>query len=194
MTARNRAILWLLWDTGLQVSELCRLRLTDVDRTAGSVTVPGKGGQARTFLLSADGQRALEAYLEQARLTPAWEPAIPEARDRLWLTEQRRPPTKNSLTLLFARLNQRAGFTMNPIYSSMLRDTYAIRFLQAGGELSLLQEQLGLADLTSVRRYQRFCDEQRREEQRAQASSGQAKPSQPARRSKGQRQKAKRRG
>lgn len=147
MTARNRAILWLLWDTGLQVSELCRLRLTDVDRTAGNMTVPGKGGQARTFLLSADGQRALDAYLEQARLTPAWEPAIPEARDRLWLTEQRL--TKNSLTSLFARLNQRAGFTMNPICSSMLRDTYTIRFLQAREERSLLQEQLGLADLTA---------------------------------------------
>ena len=49
----------------------------------------------------------------------------------------------------------------------MLRDTYAIRFLQAGGEQPVLQEQLGLADPASVRRYQRFCEEQQREEQRA---------------------------
>ena len=43
MTVRNRAILWLLLDTGLQVSELCGLRLADVDRVGGTVTVRGKG-------------------------------------------------------------------------------------------------------------------------------------------------------
>jgi site-specific recombinase XerC len=58
MTARNRAILWLLLDTGLQVSELCDLRLADVDRTSGTVTVRGKRGHTRTVPLSADGQRA----------------------------------------------------------------------------------------------------------------------------------------
>ena len=168
MTARNRAILWLLLDTGLQVSELCRLRLSDVDRAGGTVTVRGRRGRPRTFPLSADGQRAVGAYLDQARLTPAWEPAVPEARDRLLLTERRHPLTRNSLTLLFKRLSQRAGFTKTPICPSMLRDTYAIRFLQAGGGLAALREQLGVAGLASVKRYQHFC-EQRKEERQAQA-------------------------
>ncbi len=156
MTAHNRAILWLLLDTGLQVSELCGLRLADVDRAGGTVTVRGKRGGTRTFPLSADGQRAVCAYLDQARLTPDWEPAVPEARDRLLLTELRRPLTKNSLTLLFKRLSQRAGFTRRPICPSMLRDTYAIRFLQAGGGLAALREQLGVAALASVKRYQLY--------------------------------------
>src|SRR5437773_11800029 len=95
--------------------------------------------------------------------TPIWirpvsrrdaEPAVPEARDRLLLTERRHPLTKNSLTLLFKRLSQRAGFTKTPICPSRLRDTYAIRFLQAGGGLAALREQLGVADLASVKR----CD------------------------------------
>jgi site-specific recombinase XerD len=94
MTARNRVILWLLRDTGLQVSDLCRLRLGDVDRTGGTVTVRGKRGDLRIFPLSVDGQRAVNTYLDQARLTPVWEPAVPEARDRLLLTEQRQPLTK----------------------------------------------------------------------------------------------------
>jgi site-specific recombinase XerD len=164
MTARNRAILWLLWDTGLQVSELCRLRLADVDRTGGTVTVCGKRGDLRKFPLSEDGQRAVNTYLDQARLTPAWEPAVPEARDRLLLTERRHPLTKNSLTLLFKRLSQRAGFTRTPICPSMLRETYAIRFVQAGGGLTALREQLGVAGLASVKRYRRCCE--RRKEQR----------------------------
>lgn len=171
MTARNRAILWLLLDTGLRVSEVCGLCLVDVDYAGGTVTVRGKGGHARTFSLSADGKRALCAYLHQARLTPAWEPEVPEARDRLLLTEQRHPLSKNSLTLLFVRLSQRAGFTRTSICPSMLRDTYAIRFLQTGGEPHDLQEQLGVAGLASVRRYQRFCDKQCRRERSAQEPS-----------------------
>jgi site-specific recombinase XerD len=166
MAARNRAILWLLRDTGLQVSELCCLRLADVDRASGTVTVRGKSGHLRTFSLSADGQRAMGAYLDQARLTPAWEPAVSDAQDLLLLTERRHPLTKNSLTLLFLRLSQRAGFTKVPICPSMLRDTYAIRFLQTGGELAALQEQLGVAALASVKRYQHFF-EQRKEERQA---------------------------
>ncbi len=150
MTARNRAILWLLRDTGLSVSELYGLRLGDVDRAGGTVTVHRKRGRLRVFPLSADGRHAVCAYLEQARLTPAWTSVVPEARDLLLLTERRHPLTKNSLTLLFLRLSQRAGFAREPICPSMLRDTYAIRFLRAGGELAALQEQLGVADLASV--------------------------------------------
>jgi len=168
MTARNRAILWLLLETGLQVSELCSLRLADIDRAGGTVTVRGKRGRPRTFPLSADGRRAVCAYQDQARLTPAWEPAVPEARDRLLLTERRHPLTKNTLSLLFMRLSRRAGFTRTPICPSMLRDTYAIRFLQAGGGLVALREQLGVAGLASVKRYQDFC-ERRKEERKAQA-------------------------
>jgi site-specific recombinase XerD len=175
MTARNRAILWLLRETGLQVSELCGLRLGDVDRAGGTVTVHGKRGHVRTFTLSADGKGAVCAYLDQARLTSAWEPAVPEARDRLLLTERRRPLTKNSLTLLFLRLSQRAGFVREPICPSMLRDTYAIRFLQAGGELAALQKQLGVADIVSVKRYQYFC-QQRKEEREAQACPEESMP------------------
>ena len=161
VTARNRAILWLLWETGMQVSELCGLRLADVDRASGTVTVQGKRGALRTFPLSADGKRALCAYLDQDRLTPAWEPAVPEARDRLLLTERRRPLIKSSLAGLFQRLNRRAGVTRTPICPSMLRDTYAIRFLQAGGTLAALQEQLGIVDLVSVKRYEHFCEQHR---------------------------------
>jgi site-specific recombinase XerD len=181
LTARNRAILWLLWETGLQVSELCHLRLADVDRASGTVTVQGKRGHLRTFPLSADGKRALGAYLDQACLTPAWEAAVPEAQDRLLLTERRRPLTKGSLTGLFQRLSRRAGVIRTPICPSLLRDTYAIRFLQAGGTLAALQKQLGVADLVSLKRYQHFC-EQRSQEREAQKYSERSLPTRPSRR------------
>ncbi len=172
---------------------MCRLRLTDVDRVGGTVTVRGKRGRPRTFPLSADGQRAVCAYLDQARLTPTWEPAVPEAQDRLLFTERRRPLTKNSLTLLFRRLCKRAGFTRKPICPSMLRDTYAICFLQAGGELAALQEQLGVAGLVSVKRYQCFC-EQRSEERQIQGCSEASMSTRLSRRGKSKRRKERGRG
>jgi site-specific recombinase XerD len=193
MTARNRAILWLGLPTGLQVSELCGLRLADVDRASGTVTVRGKRGHTRTFHLSVDGQRAVGTYLEQARLTLAWEPAVPEARDRLLLTERRHPLTKNSLALLFKRLSRRAGFTRTPICPSMLRDTYAIRYLRSGGELADLREQLGVACLSSVKRYQHFC-EQRKEERQAQAYPEESMSTRQSRRDKSKRRKEQGRG
>ena len=88
---------------------------------------------------------------------------MPEAQDRLLLTDRRHPLTRNSLSLLFQRLNRRAGFARMPICPTMLRDTYAIRFLQAGGGPAALQEQLGVADLVSVKRYQHFYKQQSQE-------------------------------
>jgi site-specific recombinase XerD len=108
---------------------------------------------------------------------------VPEARDRLLLTERRHPLTKNSLTLSFKRLSQRAGFTRRPICPSMLRDTYAIRFLQAGGGLAALREQLGVAGVASVKRYQHFC-EQRKEERQVQVCPEESMPTRQSQRGK----------
>ena len=50
-TARNRAILWMLWDTGLLVSEVCALHLEDVDLTQGTLHVQGSGPKGRVLPL-----------------------------------------------------------------------------------------------------------------------------------------------
>lgn len=160
MTARNRAILWLMLDVGLSVSEVCDLQVGDIDRATGTVIVRSKGDRTRTLPLSAKGQQAVTAYLEQARLTPAWKSASAEAQEALLLTEVLHPLTTNSLTLLFGRLNQRAGLTTKPINPSMLRGTDAVHFLQAGGDLQVLQEQLDLVDPASIRRYRYFSEDE----------------------------------
>ncbi|MFL5655752.1 MAG: tyrosine-type recombinase/integrase [Ktedonobacteraceae bacterium] len=67
-TARNRAILWVLVETGISVRELCELRLVDVDRKHGMLLVPGKGGKRGRITLSPDGLGHLLAYLDRHRL------------------------------------------------------------------------------------------------------------------------------
>jgi site-specific recombinase XerD len=66
-SARNRAILWLLFDTGMRVSELCALRLSDVDREQGMLLIRGKGAQARRLTLGHEGLRHLRDLLALAQ-------------------------------------------------------------------------------------------------------------------------------
>ena len=140
--------------------------------------------------------------MDSAPCAPIWikpvsrqdaEPTELEAQDRLLLTERRHSLTRNSLTLLFKRLSQRAGFTRTPICPSMLRDTYAISFMQAGGGPAALQEQLGVAALASVKRYQHCC-EQHKEERVAQACPEESMPTRQSQKGKRKRRQARRPG
>jgi site-specific recombinase XerD len=63
-TARNRALLWVLWDTGLLVSEVCALNLGDVDLAQGSLHIQGSGSKGRALQLTPQVQQALTVYLE----------------------------------------------------------------------------------------------------------------------------------
>jgi site-specific recombinase XerD len=111
-TARNRAILWLLYDTGIRVSELTGLRLGDLDRKHGLITVKGKGSKQRRIALGQNCLRSLLHYLDHHRPDEqelaAW--GYP-GEDHVLLSETRGPLTKNGMTLLFARLKKRAGIT-----------------------------------------------------------------------------------
>jgi site-specific recombinase XerD len=94
-TVRNRTILWLLFDTGMRVSEICDLRLSDVDREQGFLLIRGKRARARRLSLGHEGLCHLCAYLDTSRLGVA---APHEQRgasqDHLFLSETGRPLTK----------------------------------------------------------------------------------------------------
>src|SRR5260370_35585688 len=64
---RNRAILWVFYDTGMRVSELCGLRLSDFDRKHGVLTVKGKGSKERRIALGQKCLRNLLYYLDRHR-------------------------------------------------------------------------------------------------------------------------------
>jgi len=165
-TARNRALLWVLLEMGLLVSEVCKLHMGDVDRHHHLLRVPGKGPRERQIPLGPHAQRALEIYLDPYRMRVGKR----SADDPLFLSERLQPLTTNAITQLFDRLSMRAGITGKSIRPSMLRDTFALHYLQEGGDLGALQDLLGLDDPLSVKRYQRF-HEQRVEEQNRQAGS-----------------------
>ncbi len=120
-TARNQAILWVLADTGMLVTEVSGLHLSDVNQESGILTVKEKGSQLRQRPLGPDGLHALLWYLDQRR------PATIEDGDRrdvseepLFLSEVGHPLTDNGISQLFGRLRKRAGMTEEHVTPSLL--------------------------------------------------------------------------
>ena len=77
----------------------------------------------------------------------------------LFGSERGGPLTKNSLALLFRRLRERAGSNEMPIGPQILRHSFVLRYLQAGGDSRGLQELLGYAGMAQVRQYLRWYDQ-----------------------------------
>jgi integrase/recombinase XerD len=164
---RNRAILWLLYDSGIRVSELCGLRVGDFDRKQGILTVKGKGSKERRIALGKNCQRNLVYYLDRYRpdQEELAEWGCPD-EDHLFLSETRLPLTKNGMTQLFLRLKKRAGITDKRISPHIFRHTFAIRYLKLGRDPFSLQELLGHEDMATVKNYMHMCDEDIQEQKR----------------------------
>lgn len=159
-SVRNRAILWVLYDTGIRVSELCGLRLESIDRKQGVLTVWGKGSKERRIAMGQNCQRNLFYYLDHHR---PGEEELSEwgsyGETHLFLSETRLPLTKNGMTMLFNRLKKRAEIIGKRVSPHILRHTFAIRYLVNGGDPFSLQELLGHEDMATVKIYMRMNDE-----------------------------------
>lgn len=157
---RNRAILWVFYDTGIRVSELCGLRLEDFDRKHGILTVTGKGSKERRVALGNNCLRNLLYYMDRYRPDEEelaeWGSA---GENHLFLSETRLPLTKNGVTLLFARIKKRSGIKDKRISPHIFRHSFAIRYLVLGNDPFSLQELLGHEDMTTVKNYMHMNDE-----------------------------------
>jgi integrase/recombinase XerD len=165
--ARNRAIFWLFYDTGIRVSELCGLRVGDFDRKHGLLTVTGKGSKQRRIAVGTTCQRHLLHYLDRHRPgkeeLAEWGSA---GEDHLFLSETRTPLTKNGVEMLFKRVRERAGITYKRISPHILRHTFAIRYLVLGNDPFSLQELLGHEDMATVKLYMHMNDATIQEQKR----------------------------
>ncbi|HZO74008.1 MAG TPA: tyrosine-type recombinase/integrase [Ktedonobacteraceae bacterium] len=157
--ARNRAMLWVLYDTGIRLSELCGLRIGDLDRKKGQIIVMGKGSKERKIALGQNCQRHLLYYLDKHR--PDEEELADwgsSGEDHLFLSETRRALTVNGVVLLFVRLKKRVGITDKCISPHIFRHTFALRYLEEGGDPFSLQELLGHEDIATVKMYMHMND------------------------------------
>lgn len=119
---RNKAMLCLLVDCGLRVSELLSVKPSDYDRRTATLTVRGKGRKVRLLKMGQHSRQAFEEHLEGAD-------------SNLWGLIRR-----ESVAYLTRHLGSLAGTKANP---HKFRHTFAMRFLDAGGTIDELQYLLG---------------------------------------------------
>lgn len=142
--ARDRAILQLLLQTGMRVSELVRLQLADIDVTGGrgSLTIRHHGDRPeRRLPLREEAQCALRAYLEQRPQGGAL---------HLFLSREGKPLSIRSVQQIVASIGKSARLSIS---ARTLRDTYATLLWRDTGNLKLLAERLGHRRLETALKY-----------------------------------------
>ncbi len=145
---RDRAILESLYATGLRVSELCDLSLTDVNLDIGYVRCLGKGRRERIVPL---GRSSLEAIYEyRHRLRPAL--ATGRATDHLFLSRTGRRLGRENCWRLVVKCATRAGLATS-VSPHTLRHSFATHLLEGGADLRVVQELLGHANVSTTQIY-----------------------------------------
>ena len=142
--ARDRAVLELLYGSGLRVAELCGLRTGDVDLRTGSVLVWGKGAKQRQLPMSQPSVEAVRAWLAGGRPALC---TLESPPDTLFLNRRGRPLTPRDVRRI---LDRRSPV---PTHPHALRHTFATHLLDNGADLRAVQELLGHADLTTTQVY-----------------------------------------
>ncbi len=142
---RGRAILELLYATGMRCAELVALDTGEVDLDARMVRVLGKGRKERIVLFGHRAQETLQAWLpERARLRPK--------TDALFLNARGGRLTDRSVRALVARRVQQTALARR-CSPHTLRHSFATHLLTRGADLRAIQELLGHASLSTTQRY-----------------------------------------
>ena len=139
-TARDAAIVELLYASGLRVSELVGLDLSDVDLAEMTVRVIGKGRKERIVPFGAAAAGALEAYLG------------PRAGGPVFLNRRGGRLTVRSVHTIVRRRARAAGIVRR-VSPHTLRHTFATHLLDSGADLRMIQELLGHSRLSTTQRY-----------------------------------------
>jgi site-specific recombinase XerD len=138
LNPRDRALLLVLADTGIRISELLRMESEDVDWAEGTALIHGKGAKERYVLL---GHTALGALCR----------CVNSQNGHLWLTRRGTPLKRAAARDMLRCVGRRAGVC--PVGSHRFRITYANQFLETGGDIGALQIAMGHADIKETCHY-----------------------------------------
>lgn len=152
--ARDRAILEMLYSTGMRVAEISSLPLARLDFKEEMVTVVGKGRKERLLPVGRQALEAVQAYLPQRlqileKCSAAGKKVDKEA---LFVNNRGGCLSSRSIERLVKAYGQRAGIAQ-PVTPHALRHSYATHLLEMGADLRVVQELLGHASLSTTQKY-----------------------------------------
>lgn len=146
---RDRAILELMYATGIRASELISLELDDVNVRMGFVTCMGEHSKARIIPIGRVGRKAMEAYLYPYRNEIL--ERHPEERT-VFVNYIGKPITRQGLWKILKEYGEKAELSQS-LTPQVLRNSFAVHMLQNGADLKSLQELLGHEDISATQIY-----------------------------------------
>ena len=159
---RDKAMLEVLYATGLRVSELVNLEGQDFDVNLGIVRCRGKGNKERLVPVGKSALRALALYVEQGRSSFA------KGRDLsfLFLNRRGKPLTRVGFWKILSRYGRAAGIK-TPITPHLVRHSFATHLLERGADLRSIQLMLGHSDISTTQVYTHVLKERLKQVYRA---------------------------
>ena len=146
---RDRAMLELLYATGLRVSELVGIRLNEISLQNGVIRIFGKGGKERLVPMGEEAHEWIQRYLHEAR------PALMQNKpidEHVFVTARGTSMTRQMFWVLVQRYALQAGIVRN-ISPHTLRHAFATHLLNHGADLRVVQMLLGHSDLSTTQIY-----------------------------------------
>lgn len=146
---RDQAMLELLYATGIRVSELITLSITDIHLTMGFVRCTGKANKERIIPIGKNAIHTLQTYLEKGR--PKFV-SLKSDDDSLFLNHHGKQLSRQGFWKILKKLALQAGINKD-LTPQTLRHSFAAHLLENGADIRAVQEMLGHADLSTTQVY-----------------------------------------